>query len=59
MGRREGPPFTTACRFSQTTSRGLEKITREVLVMMHGEDDQIVPYADPGRCPRSYCRTGR
>ena len=45
--------------FSQTDFTGdLKKNTVPVLVM-HGDDDQIVPTPTPGRCPRSWCRTGR
>ena len=40
--------------FSQTDqTEDLKKITVPVLVM-HSEDDQIVPYANSGRCRRSF-----
>ena len=43
--------------FSQTDfTEDLKKITVPVLVM-HSEDDQIVPYAAADRCRRSCCRT--
>ena len=45
--------------FSQTDfTEDLKKITVPVLVM-HGEDDQIVPYADSGPLSANCCRTGR
>ncbi len=45
--------------FSQTDfTEDLKKITVPVLVM-HGDDDQIVPYADSGPLLRGSCRTGR
>src|SRR5215217_6410270 len=45
--------------FSQTDfTEDLEQITVPVLVM-HGDDDQVVPYADSRPCPPSSCRTGR
>ena len=44
--------------FSQTDfTEDLKKITVPVLVM-HGDDDQIVPYADSGPRPPSYRGTG-
>ena len=45
--------------FSQIDFTGdLKKITVPVLVM-HGDDDQIVPYEDSRHCPQSWSRTGR
>ena len=45
--------------FSQTDfTEDLKKITIPVLVM-HSEDDQIVPYVAAGPCPRSFSRTER
>ena len=39
--------------FSQTDfTEDVKKMTVPVLVM-HGDDDQIVPYADSGHCPRA------
>ena len=45
--------------FSQTDfTDDLKKISVPVLVM-HGDDDQIVPYADSGPLSAKLCRTGR
>ena len=45
--------------FSQTDfTKDLEKITLPVLVM-HGDDDQIVPYADSGPLSAKLLRNGR
>ena len=45
--------------FSQTDfTEDLKQITVPVLVM-HGDDDQIVPYADSGPLSANSCRTGR
>ena len=45
--------------FSQTDfTEDLKKIYVPVLVM-HGDDDQVVPYADSGPCRPSWSRTGR
>ena len=45
--------------FSQTDfTEDHQKISVPVLVM-HGDDDQIVPALTPGHCRRSWSRTGR
>jgi non-heme chloroperoxidase len=45
--------------FSQTDfTEDLKQISAPVLVM-HGDDDQIVPTPTPGRCRPSWSRTGR
>jgi non-heme chloroperoxidase len=45
--------------FSQTDfTEDLKKITVPVLVM-HGDDDQIVPYADSGPLSAQLLQTGR
>jgi non-heme chloroperoxidase len=56
-GRREGP-LRWHRRFSQTDfTEDLKKMTVPVLVM-HSEDDQIVPYADPGPLSAKLLKNG-
>jgi pimeloyl-ACP methyl ester carboxylesterase len=45
-GRSEGSPRRYSCVLTDRFTEDLKKITVPVLVM-HGDDDQIVPYADP------------
>ena len=57
-GRREGATTTASSAFSQTDfTEDLKKITVPVLVM-HGDDDQIVPYDDSGPWRSSCVKNG-
>ncbi|MGO9490454.1 MAG: alpha/beta fold hydrolase, partial [Solirubrobacteraceae bacterium] len=52
------PQYDGIVAFSQTDfTEDLEKITVPVLVM-HGEDDQIVPYADSGPLSAALVQNG-
>ena len=57
-GRGEGT-YDGIVAFSQTDfTEDLKKITVPIPVM-HGDDDQIVPYADSGPLSAKLVRTGR
>lgn len=58
-GRSSGrSPKGSALRFSQTDFTGdLKQITVPALVM-HGDDDQIVPYADSGPLSAALLKNG-
>ena len=49
---------TASCFLGTDFTEDLKKITVPVLVM-HSEDDQIVPMSLPGRCPPSSSSTAR